>query len=154
HQELALAAAREAIVLLKNENHLLPLAKTVRSVAVIGPNADESRNQLGDYIPATIPQHIVTVLEGIRQTVSPATKVTYVKGCEVIGSDTDELAKAKEAAAGAEVAIVVVGENERRAPGRTATDGEGFDAATLELTGLQEELVKAVLASGTPTIVV
>jgi len=110
HQELALQAAREAIVVLKNEKDLLPLKKTVRSIAVIGPNADESRNQLGDYIPATIPQHIVTVLEGIRQTVSPDTKVTYVKGCEVIGPGVDELAKAKEAAAGAAVAVVVVGD--------------------------------------------
>ena len=154
HQELALAAAREAIVLLKNEKDLLPLKKTVRSIAVIGPNADEPRNQLGDYVPATIPQHIVTVLEGIRQAVPSDTKVAYVKGCEVIGPGADELAKAREAAAGAEVAIVVVGENERHAPGRTPTNGEGFDAATLELTGHQEELVKAVQATGTPTVVV
>jgi beta-glucosidase len=154
HQELALEAAREAIVLLKNEKSLLPLKKTARAIAVIGPNADEPRNQLGDYVPAIIPQHIVTVLEGIRQAVSSDTKVAYVKGCEVIGPGADELAKARAAAAGAEVAIVVVGENERRAPGRTATDGEGFDAATLELTGLQEELVKTVQATGTPTVVV
>jgi beta-glucosidase len=154
HQELALEAAREAIVLLKNDKDLLPLKKTVRTIAVIGPNADEPRNQLGDYIPTTMPQHIVTVLEGIRKAVSPDTRVTYVKGCEVIGPGTNEIAKAREAAAGADVAIVVVGENERRAPGRTATNGEGFDAATLELTGLQEELVKTVHATGTPTVVV
>ncbi len=154
HQELALQAAREGIVLLKNENNLLPLKKTTPSIAVIGPDAGEPRNQLGDYVPTTIPQHIVTVLEGIRQAVSPDTKVTYVKGCEVVGADGGELAKAKEAAANATVAIVVVGENEQRAAGRTATDGEGHDAATLELTGLQEELVKAVQASGTPTVVV
>jgi beta-glucosidase len=154
HQELALEAAREAIVLLKNENNVLPLKKTLRSIAVIGPNADEPRNQLGDYVPNAIPQHIITALEGIRQAVASDTKITYVKGCEVIGPGVDELAKAKAAAASAEVAIVVVGENERHAPGRTATDGEGFDAATLELTGLQEDLVKAVQATGTPTIVV
>ena len=52
---------------------------------MIGPNADDSRNQLGDYIPTTIPQHIVTILEGIRQIVSPGTKVNYVKGCNVTG---------------------------------------------------------------------
>ena len=80
HQDLALQAAREAVVLLKNENRLLPLSKSLRSIAVIGPNADDPRNQLGDYIPTTIPQHIVTILEGIKQTVSPDTKVTYVKG--------------------------------------------------------------------------
>ena len=85
HQDLALQAAREAVVLLKNENKLLPLSKSLRSIAVIGPNADDPRNQLGDYIPTTIPQHVVTVLEGIKQIVSPGTKVTYVKGCDVTG---------------------------------------------------------------------
>ena len=85
HQGLALQAAREAVVLLKNENKLLPLSKSLRSLAVIGPNADDTRNQLGDYIPTTIPQHIVTILEGIKQIVSPGTKVTYVKGCNVTG---------------------------------------------------------------------
>ena len=117
HQDLALEAAREAIVLLKNEKNLLPLRKSLKSIAVIGPNADEPRNQLGDYIPNAIPQHVVTVLEGIKASVSPDTKVTYVKGCEVTGDRVDEIAKAKEAAASAEVAIVVVGENERRAEG-------------------------------------
>jgi beta-glucosidase len=154
HQEIALQAGREALVLLKNEGQLLPLKKTLRSIAVIGPDADEPRNQLGDYVPNVIPQHIITVLEGIRNAVTPDTKVTYVRGCEVVGTELNEIAKAKEAAAQAEVAIVVVGENERHAPGRTATDGEGFDAATLELTGLQEDLVKAVQETGTPTVVV
>ena len=69
HQDLALEAAREAIVLLKNDHALLPLKKTVRSIAVIGPDADDSHSQLGDYVPHKIPQHIVTVLEGIRQIV-------------------------------------------------------------------------------------
>ena len=82
HQDVALQAAREAIVLLKNEKALLPLKKTLRSIAVIGPNADSPRNQLGDYVPLVIPQHVVTVLEGIKQAVSPETKVTYVQGCD------------------------------------------------------------------------
>jgi len=154
HQDVALQAARECIVLLKNKHDLLPLKKTIRSIAVIGPNADEPRNQLGDYVPTIIPQHITTVLEGIRQMVSADTKVVYVKGCEVIGPGEDRLAEAKAAAASAEVAIVVVGKNERRTPRRTATDGEGFDSATLELTGLQEQLVEAVQSTGTPTVVV
>jgi beta-glucosidase len=154
HQDLALQAAREAVVLLKNENKLLPLSKSLRSLAVIGPNADDSRNQLGDYVPTTIPQHVVTILEGIKQMVSPGTKVTYVKGCNVTGGRIDEIARAREAAASADAAIVVVGENERYAEGSAPTDGEGHDAATLELTGMQEELVKAVHAPGKPTIVV
>ena len=90
HQELALQAAREGIVLLKNENKLLPLKKDIGSIAVIGPNADNDRNQLGDYIASKIPdyQDIVTVLEGIKRKVSSKTKVTYVKGCNVMGNET------------------------------------------------------------------
>jgi beta-glucosidase len=86
--------------------------------------------------------------------VSPGTKVTYVKGCNVTGGRRDEIARARAAAANADAAIVVVGENERRAEGSAPMDGEGYDAATLELTGMQEELVKAVHAAGKPTIVV
>ena len=59
HQDLALEAARETI-LLKNDHDLLPLRKTVRSIAVIGPNADDAHSQLGDYVPRNIPQHVVT----------------------------------------------------------------------------------------------
>lgn len=154
HQDLALEAARKAIVLLKNEKSLLPLRKDIGSIAVIGPNADDPRNQLGDYVSTTVLQDVTTVLEGIRAAVSPATKVAYVKGCDVIGTDVDEIDKAKEAAAGAEVAVVVVGENEWQAAGGKGTDGEGYDAATLELTGLQNDLVRAVIGTGTPTVVV
>lgn len=154
HQDIALAAARKGIVLLRNENQVLPLKKTLRSLAVIGPDADEPQSQLGDYVPARIPQPIVTVLQGIRNLVSPDTKVTYVKGCEVTGPDTQSIPAAVEAAAHAEAAIVVIGENEAAGPGKIRTDGEGWDAATLELTGRQEELVKAVQATGTPTVVV
>jgi beta-glucosidase len=72
----------------------------------------------------------------------------------VTGGRRDEIARARAAAANADAAIVVVGENERRAEGSAPMDGEGYDAATLELTGMQEELVKAVHAAGKPTIVV
>jgi len=154
HQELALEVARENIVLLRNEKNLLPLKKTLRTIAVVGPNADEVRNQLGDYVPNKIPQHVVTLLEGIKQAVSPDTKVIYVKGCAVLGTNLNEIDRAREAAAAADVAVVVVGENAWQTPGQTATDGEGYDSATLELTGLQEELVEAVHATGTPTVVV
>ena len=97
HQQLALQAAREGIVLLKNQNNLLPLKKDLKSIAVIGPNADDRWNQLGDYSPSEVPQKVITVLDGIKQAVSPATQVMYVKGCEVIGGKED-FAKAVEAA--------------------------------------------------------
>ncbi len=152
HQELALRTAQEGIVLLKNQNQLLPLKKNLNAIAVIGPNGNHDRNQLGDYIAYVIPQDIVTVLEGIRQKVAPATRVDYVKGCNVNGNEINEITLAKNAAKNADVAIVIVGENERRAP--QGTDGEGKDAASLDLTGMQEELVKAVFETGTPTVVV
>ena len=139
---------------MKNDHALLPLKKTVRSIAVIGPDADDSHSQLGDYVPHKIPQHIVTVLEGIRQIVPAGTDVTYVKGCEVTGSGPDEIDKAKEAAAHADVAVVVVGESSGWGQEKPSTDGEGRDSATLELMGRQEELVKAVQAAGKPTVVV
>ncbi len=154
HQELALQAAREGIVLLRNEGNLLPLHKNIDSIAVIGPNADHAKNQLGDYVSHAVLQDIVTVLKGIQATVSPQTKVEYVKGCDVVGTEHNEIAKAQEAARRAKVAIVVIGENEWGSPNHTGTDGEGYDAATLELTGLQLDLVKAVRETGTPTVVV
>lgn len=158
HQDLALEAAREGLVLLKNQDGLLPLSDSIRSLAVIGPNADNERNQLGDYVAHTVPQDVVTVLDGIRQAVSPTTSVTYVKGCDVTLTPYDEIAKAKSTAAGADAAVVVLGESEWQARDesgkRVGTDGEGFDSATLELTGRQQELVQAVVATGTPTVVV
>lgn len=148
HQQLALETAREGIVLLKNERELLPLNKNIRSIAVIGPLADAGEDQIGDYIPHQIPQELVTVLKGIKDKVSTSTKVTYVKGCDVIGEDLNEIAKAKAAAKNADVAIVVVGEK------GDVTNGEGSDVASLDLTGLQQQLIEAVHAGGTPVIVV
>jgi len=154
HQDLALEAARQGIVLLKNESNLLPLRKDLKSVAVIGPNADNTLNQLGDYVASKVLQDVTTVLEGIKTIVSLQTEVTYVKGCEVIGSEYNDIDKARQAASKADAAIVVVGENEWQAEGGKGTSGEGYDAATLELTGLQEDLVKSILETGTPTVVV
>jgi beta-glucosidase len=148
HRELALQAAREGIVLLKNEKKILPLKKDIKTIAVIGPNADAPIDQLGDYFPHHIPQHIVTVIEGIQNKVPAKTNIAYVKGCDVIGNELNEIEKAQNAAKNADIAIVVIGEGGYR------TNGEGRDVASLDLTGLQEELLKAVHATGTPTVVV
>ena len=147
-RQLALQTSREGIVLLKNEKNLLPLNKNIKSIAVIGPDADAGRKQLGDYVADTLLQNIVSVLDGVRNKVSPQTKVTYVKGCEIFGNELNEISKAKAAAKNADVAIVVVGEDGER------TDGEANDVASLDLTGLQEELLKAVYSTGTPTVAV
>ncbi len=154
HRDLALRAAREGIVLLKNDGNLLPLSKDVRSIAVIGPNADDPLNQLGDYVSKTVLQEITTVLAGIQKKVSPATRVSYVEGCNVLGDDRNGFAAAEKAARDADVAVVVVGENERRKPGNLGTDGEGKDVASLDLTGVQEDLIKTVHATGKPVVVV
>jgi beta-glucosidase len=153
-QEVALNVAREGIVLLKNENNLLPLNKNIKKIAVIGPNADNEKNQLGDYTSLAVLQNIVTVLDGIKATVSEKTKVEYIKGCDVIGVGYNEISRAKSIAKSSDVAIVVLGENEWQAPNKTGTDGEGYDVASLDLTGLQEDLLKAVYSTGTPTILV
>jgi beta-glucosidase len=165
HQDLALRAAREGIVLLKNETNILPLRKNLKSIAIIGPNADAAINQLGDYSPvhngpATLKDlpHIVTVLEGIREKLSKGTQVRYAKGCTVLGNDKTGFAEAIQAARKADVAVVVVGEQFGKFEGNESetrpTDGEGHDVASLDLTGVQEDLIRAVYETGSPTVVV
>src|SRR5579864_3340736 len=158
YQDLALRAGREGIVLLKNEQNLLPLKKNLKSIAVIGPDAVNLMNQLGDYSPHKVLQHVVSILEGIKTKAGPETKVVAVKGCGVLGNDKSGFAEAVRAAKNADVAIVVVGENqgqndvdEEKDP---PTDGEGHDVASLDLSGVQEDLVRAVYETGTPTVVV
>jgi beta-glucosidase len=155
HQDLALQVAQEGIVLLKNEKSVLPLQKGLKSIAVIGPDANDAWSQLGDYSPSVVPHAMTTILEGIRQKVSPQTKVVYARGCDVIGGKED-FTEAVAAARKAEVAVVAVGERPDNAGkgDSQATDGEGFDVASLDLTGAQEDLVKAIQATGTPVVLV
>jgi beta-glucosidase len=149
-QDLALDAARQSIVLLKNEG-ILPLKKDLRRIAVIGPNADDQANQLGDYVPKKILHEVVTIREGIRRKLPNAT-VVYAKGCDVLGNDRSGFDEALRAAKGADAAIVVVGENGQGS--KQATNGEGYDVASLDLTGPQDDLVRAIHQTGTPTVVV
>jgi beta-glucosidase len=155
HQQLALETAREGIVLLRNEGGALPLSKELKTIAVIGPDADNGWSQLGDYSPSVVPFKITTILDGIKAKVSPQTKVLYAKGCDVIGGKAD-FAEALEAAKRADVAVVVVGENPDNAGKGSvpATDGEAFDVASLNLTGVQEDLVRAIQATGKPVVLV
>ena len=170
--------ARKSLVLLKNEGDLLPLPKTLSSIAVIGPNADDTRNLLGDY---SYPAHIetlltfkglglsehpvpdslklvedyadmISVLEAIRQAVPHTTQVHYAKGCDVNTTSTEGFAEAVEAARRAEVAVVVVGDKAGLTP--DCTSGEFRDSAHLELPGVQAELVEAIAATGTPVVLV
>lgn len=172
HRELAREVAREGIVLLKNEG-VLPLKKEIGKLAVIGPNADNMYNQLGDYTAPQSPEDIVTVLEGIRNAVSPSTQITYVKGCAIRDTTTTDIAAAVEAARAADAVIVVVGGSSARdfktryvetGAATVSTDanqtlpdmdcGEGYDRCTLDLLGDQEKLLAAIAATGQPLIVV
>jgi beta-glucosidase len=159
HQQLALDAAREGIVLLKNERNSLPLRKDVKTIAVIGPNANSASNLFGDYSAQVVSQHVDTVLDAIKAKVSAGTRVVYARGCSVNDHDKSGFEKAVQAARRANVAIVVLGEQSRR-EGEEArhlappTDGEGYDVASLDLTGVQEDFLKAIRATGTPTVLV
>lgn len=157
HQELALRAAREGIVLLKNDDNLLPLKKNLRSIAVIGPNADSSSNLFGDYAPSVVLQHVPTIVDAIKAKL-PSAHVVYARGCGILTKDTSGIAAAAQAAKNAGLAIIVLGEQarrEHRQPGQEQpTDGEGYDVASLDLTGVQEDLLEAVYKTGVPTVLV
>src|SRR5215470_15662308 len=96
HQKLALDAAREGIVLLRNEGNLLPLNKALKSIAVIGPNADNAENLFGDYSPIVVSQRVASILEGIKSKVAPGTRVRYAKGCNVNDQDRADFQRAIE----------------------------------------------------------
>lgn len=158
NRELALEAAYESIVLLKNENRLLPLDGSVGSIAVIGPNAAVA--QQGDY---SIPKEgAVPLLQGIRNRAPEGTKVSYARGCGLYEQSRDGFAEAIGAARNSRIAIVAVGESSTaqggvgwgKDGGQAAICGEGFDRTDLNLPGVQQELVEAIVATGTPTIVV
>lgn len=157
HRALSLQAARESIVLLKNERHLLPLSKTLKSIAVVGPNANEVKALLGNYYGT--PSLAVTPLVGIRQKVSPLTKVIYAKGCEAVEPPTiaTALDEAVRAAKSADVVVVALGLSGDLENEQFEIDTDGFywgDRTSLDLPRAQEKLLKAVAATGKPTVVV
>ena len=165
HRKLALRAARETIVLLKNEGSTLPLDKKLRSIAVIGPNADDNWHQLGDYAPTHPREHVVTVLDGIRAKADKTgMKVNYARGCGIRDMSQDGFAKALDAARRSDVIVAVVGGSSKLEfpkPGRTrgyrspeSDTGEGQTRATLGLLGVQQELLKQLKATGKPLVVV
>lgn len=168
HRQLAREVARKGVCLLENDG-TLPLSKTLRHVAVVGPNADMMYNQLGDY---TAPQErgaIATVLDGVRAML-PNAEVEYVKGCAVRDTTTSDIAAAVEAAKRSEVTILVVGGSSARdfkteylstgaalvGKGELSDmdSGEGYDRASLQLMGHQERLMQALIDAGVKLVVV
>jgi beta-glucosidase len=163
HVKLARQSAREVITLLKNEDGIAPLdLNKYQTIAVIGPNAN--RTLLGGY--SGVPKHEVTVLEGIKARVGDRARVVYSEGCkitiggnwnkdEVVPSNPEEdrkqIAEADEAVKQADVIILAIGGNEQTSREAWGLNHMG-DRASLDLIGRQEELVKAMLATGKPVI--
>ena len=163
---LALEVAQESAVLLKNDSALLPLdASKLKSIAVIGPNADQV--QYGDYTYTRDNRSGVTILQGLRDRLGSRVQINYAKGCNITGSDRSGIAAAVEAASKSDVAVVVLGEtsvilsglgwgvglgeNEPRDP---FVSGEGYDLTSLDPPGVQRELLQAVCATGKPVVLV
>jgi beta-glucosidase len=160
HQQVALRAARESIVLLKNEGNTLPLGKQIKSIAVIGPNADDNSINRYRYGPSAVEG--VTVLNGIRRLLGAGVKVNYARGCDAVNEHWPEtevlpepltkeeraqIDEAVEATRNSEIAIVVLGDSSR-------TVGESLSRTSLDLPGRQLELIQAVHAVGKPVVVV
>ena len=168
HQALALKAAQEVVVLLKNQDNLLPLdLSKLKTIAVIGPNAEGLH--LGGY--SRMPSHSVTILQGIQQRVGNKAKVIYAQGCQFTNkhqdwqgwfdndvglvdpaTQADKIKEAVEAARKSDVAILVVGENESSNREAWAENHLG-DRDSLDLLGAQNDLVKAVVETGKPVVV-
>jgi len=165
HQQLALKAAHEAIILLKNQNHLLPLDKTrYKHIAVIGPNAADVH--LGGY--SDKPGRGVSILQGIKDKVGSSAEVLYAEGCKITETDPDwnadkvvlgdpvqnakRIAAAVPVAKKADLVILVLGGNEQSSREAWAPNHPG-DRDNLDLLGSQDDLVKAVLATGKPMVV-
>ena len=154
NRQLALQAARESIVLLKNRDDLLPLSRGLKSIAVIGPNANSLDVLLGNYFGT--PSKYVTVLEGVRGKVSPDTRVIYAEGCEVAGESRDGFTEALAAADRAEVVVMCLGLSPQTEgeEGSAAFSEAGGDRLHLDLPGVQQELLEAVCALGKPVALV
>ena len=143
--ELARQEAREAIVLLKNENHLLPLNKDVKSIAVIGPLADDKSDMLGSWYCQGKPEPVVSLLDGIKAKLSPQTKLYYARGCGITDTSKAGFADALKAAKKADVVILAVGE-------RGTMTGEAESRAFLNIPGVQVKLAKEIVALGKPVV--
>lgn len=165
HRELALQAARETITLLKNDSGLAPLnPHKIRTIAVIGPNAD--RQMLGGY--SGVPKHCTTLLQGIRDRVGSSVEVLHHEGCKItIGGswqqdevtasnpteDRKSIAEAVKVAEQADVVVLAIGDNEQTSREAWALNHLG-DRASLDLVGLQDELIDAIAATGKPIVAV
>lgn len=144
---IALQLAKESIVLLKNEGNILPLRKNMKSIALIGPLADNRLDLLGGWSGAGREENVVSVLHGIKNILPGEIKINYVQGCGFDDTTDTVFDEAIDAVKKSETAIVVIGESREMS-------GEAASKTDLSLPGEQEELVKKIYETGVPTIVV
>lgn len=146
-QKTALQLAKESIVLLKNQDELLPLKKDLKSITVIGELADNIHHPLGPWNTAPILENVVTPLAGIKNYVSENTEVIYIKGCSVEGNDKSEFDEAIDAAKNSDVVIMIIGETREMS-------GEAASRSDIGIPGVQLDLVKEIIKTGKPVVVV
>lgn len=146
-REAARDMARKSIVLLKNEKQVLPLAKNLKTIALVGPLAKSNEDMKGFWsVDWGKNDRLVSLYEGVEAKVGGQTKLLYAQGCSVEDSSTQGFAQAVRAAQQADVVIMAVGE-------KYDMSGEGHSRANIHLPGVQEELVKAIQATGKPVVV-
>jgi beta-glucosidase len=149
HARIARQVATKSIVLLKNENQLLPLSKNTKTIAFIGPLVKAVKQNKGFWdveVPGVDSSFIVSQWEGLQNKVGAATKLLYAKGCEIEGTNTDGFAEAVAVALQADVVILSIGE-------RRDLSGEAKSRSNICIPGVQEDLLKALLATGKPVVV-
>lgn len=147
YRRAARELARKSLVLLRNEGGVLPLSKRAGTIALIGPLANDKRVMLGGWAAAGRPEDTVTPLEGIRAAIADGTKLLHARGADVEGTNRSGFAEAVRIARGADVVLMFLGEHQDMS-------AEAHNRTTLDLPGVQEELVKAVHATGKPVVVV
>jgi beta-glucosidase len=155
HQQTALEAARKGIVLLKNENSLLPLDPArFKQILVTGPLAD-TQSILGDWVTPQPDDNVITVQEGLKKVAPEGCRVNYFdSGSKARATAPAAIQEATERAAASDLTVLVVGENSMRFDNADKTSGEEVDRSDIELPGNQLALVQAVVASGKPVVVV
>lgn len=146
HLDVARDAARKSMVLLKNDGNLLPLKKDIRSIALIGPLADNQVDLLGTWALSARKEDVATVLDGLKSAV-PDCKINYAKGCETNSDSTDGFGEAIKAAEVSDLVIMAIGESEFH-------NGESHCRTNIDLPGAQKELLQAIHKTGKPVVVV
>lgn len=154
HRDVAREAARQAVVLLENKNNILPLSKSINTIAVVGPGADDL--QPGDYTQQLQPGQLKSVLTGIKAAVGPNTKVIYEKGCEFFSQERYDIDKVLAVTSKSDVVVMVLGDcsTSENIEGMVKTSGENHDLATLVLPGYQQKMLEDVCKTGKPVILV